>query len=375
MATPAAQTETAQAREILRACIQKVATGPEYSKDLTREEARAAMAEILAGRAHPVQAGVFLIALRMKRETMDEYKGLLEALRAAVREAEAPVDEVLDLADPYDGYARGLPASPFVPAVLAACGVPTVSHGTGSVGPKYGITHRQVLAAAGAPVDLEPEAAAERLAGPGWAFVDQKAFCPPLHALLELRTLIVKRPALTTLEVLLRPVRGRKATHLVTGYVHKAYPPVYCELARFVGYGSAAVVRGVEGGVIPSLQQPARIFRTVGGAPETEHTVEPQAAGIERDTRAVPLPPDLNRGPGRDEIDAGLDTAAAAARTAELGLAALGGEEGTMQDAMVYGAAICLWHLGRVADPGEGARMAREAIRSSAALARFRGEG
>ncbi len=374
MATSVPEQTATAAQDILRACIQKVATGPEYSKDLSREEARAAMAEILAGRAHPVQAGVFLIALRMKRETLEEFKGLLEALRAVVREATAPVDEVLDLADPYDGYARGLPASPFVPAVLAACGVPTVSHGTESVGPKYGITHRQVLAAADAPVDLDPAAAAERLAGPGWAYVDQAAFCPALHGLLELRTLIVKRPALTTLEVLLRPISGRKATHLVTGYVHKAYPPVYCELARFVGYRSAAIVRGVEGGVIPSLQQPAKVFRTVGGAPETEHAVEPGAAGVARDTRAVPLPPDLNRGPGRDEIDAGLDTAEAARRAAELGLAALEGQAGPMQDAMVYGAAICLWHLGRAADLAEGARMAREAIAGGAALARFRGE-
>lgn len=375
MATPAPDRSDAPVQNVLRACIQKVATGPEYSKDLTREEARAAMEEILAGRADPVQAGVFLIALRMKRETMAEYEGLLEALLAATRTAEAPVDEVLCLADPYDGFARSLPASPFLPAVLAACGVPTVSHGTGSVGPKYGVTHRQVLAAAGAPVDLDPAAAAARLANAGWAYVDQAASCPDLHRLLGLRTLIVKRPALTTLEVLLPPVRGRAATHLLTGYVHKAYPPVYCGLARFAGYRSAAVVRGVEGGVVPSLQQPAKLFRYADGGRDETHELDPRALGIERDTRAVPVPQELQGGERRDEIDAGLDTEAAAARTAELGIAALEGAEGPTRDALVYGAAIALWHLGRAPDLASAAARAREAIDDGAALARLRAGG
>ncbi len=49
----------------LRSCIQKVATGPEYSKDLSFEEARVAMRTILSGATDPVQAAVFLIALQV----------------------------------------------------------------------------------------------------------------------------------------------------------------------------------------------------------------------------------------------------------------------------------------------------------------------
>ena len=48
-------------------CIQPVATGPEYSKNLSFEEAKAGMELILRGEADPVQAAVYLIALRMKR--------------------------------------------------------------------------------------------------------------------------------------------------------------------------------------------------------------------------------------------------------------------------------------------------------------------
>ena len=118
----------------MRACIQKIATGPELSKGLSREEVRARMRTILGGQVAPVQAAVFLIALRMKRETDDENRGVLQALIDATDTAPAPVEELIDVADPYDGYTRILPASPFLPAVLAACGVPAVSHGIDALG-------------------------------------------------------------------------------------------------------------------------------------------------------------------------------------------------------------------------------------------------
>jgi anthranilate phosphoribosyltransferase len=108
----------------MRSCIQRVATGPELSKDISFEEARAAMDAILHGKVGAVQAGVFLIALRMKRETDDENKGVLQAILDVTTTAVAPVDEVFHVADPYDGFTRGLPVSPFLPAVRRYCGRP-----------------------------------------------------------------------------------------------------------------------------------------------------------------------------------------------------------------------------------------------------------
>ena len=121
---------------LMSSILKRIATGPELSKDISREEARAGMRLVLDNAVDPVQAGVFLIALRMKRETDDENRGLLEAIRDATLHATAPVDEVLDIGDPYDGYNRTLPAAPFLPPVLAACGVATFSHGVESMGPK-----------------------------------------------------------------------------------------------------------------------------------------------------------------------------------------------------------------------------------------------
>ena len=167
----------------MRSIIQRIATGPELSKDISVEEARLGMQAILNAEVEPVQAGIFLIALRMKRETDDEARGVLDAVRDATHHVVADVDEVVDIADPYDGYNRCLPSSPFLPVVLAECGVPAVSHGLNAVGPKFGVTHRHVMQAAGIAVDLSPAEAAARLSDPniGWTYVDQRAFVPKLH--------------------------------------------------------------------------------------------------------------------------------------------------------------------------------------------------
>jgi anthranilate phosphoribosyltransferase len=361
-------------RILMRSIIQRVATGPELSKDISLEEARSGMRAVLDGTVDPVQAAIFLIALRMKRETDDENRGVLDAIRDVTERVTAEVDEVTHVVDPYDGFNRTLPASPFLPAVLAACGVPTVSHGVESMGPKYGITHRQVLRAAGVDVDLSPQQAAARLARPeqGWAYLDQSVFCPRLHALTELRTLMVKRPVITTVEVLADPVRGRRKTHLVTGYVHKPYPRVYAMLARHAGFDSLLLPRGVEGGVVPSLRQSGRFFYYHGKADEQYVDVDPADLGIDQPLRAVPLPEDL---PGAtkkgDEIAVGVDTQAAALAAAEAGIAALEGQPGASRDALVYSAAACLWHLGRHDSMHTAAGAVRKALDSGAARSRL----
>ena len=61
--------------DIIRRSIQKVATGPEYSKDLSYDEAYQMMTKILQGSVDPVQTAIILIALRMKRESDDENLG------------------------------------------------------------------------------------------------------------------------------------------------------------------------------------------------------------------------------------------------------------------------------------------------------------
>ena len=367
-------TSGANGGALMRSIIQRIATGPEMSKDIPRDAARRGMRLVLDGAVDPVQAAVFLIALRMKRETDDENLGLLDAVLETTGTVTAPADDVVDLSDPYNGFNRSLPLSAFLPAVLAACGMPAVSHGVESVGPKFGATHHRVLAAAGAPVALTLREVSARLADPGvgWAYCDQSVFNPKLHALTELRSLIVKRPALTTVEVMAGPVRGRRRTHVVTGYVHKPYPRVYAMLARCAGFDSALLVRGVEGGIVPSLRQSAKVWAYHDGGEEQEADVSPETLGIEQTVRAVPLPEGI-AGYRRKSDDTGgeVDGLAIARAAARAGLEALEGAPGPARDSLVYAAALILRHTGKAQGLAGGAALARAVLDDGRARAHF----
>lgn len=360
---------------LLRSIIQRIATGPELSKDISREEACAAMRAILDGEIDDVQAAIFFIALRMKRETDDENSGVLQALRDVTETATADVDDVVVISDPYNGYNRTLPASPFLPAVLAACGVPTVSEGVEFMGPKYGLTHHQVLRAAGVAVDLSSQQAADSLADEslGWAYVDQKNFCPKVHDLAGLRKRIVKRPVLTTVEVLTGPVRGKKRTHLVTGYVHKPYPRRYALMAREMDFDSCLLVRGVEGGIVPSLRQAGKCVYYHDKGPEQELDTDPVALGINQTLRAAPIPEGLPESTDTGEpAGPNVDMRAFAKAAVDSGLAALAGKPGVIHDGLVYSGALVLHHLGHRESMSAAADQVREAINSGQALQHFR---
>jgi anthranilate phosphoribosyltransferase len=238
------------------------------------------------------------------------------------------------------------------------------------MGPKFGITHRQVLRACGIPVDLSAGDAAARVAVPaiGWAYVDQKEFCPKLYRLARLRTLIVKRPAITTTETLAGPVRGRARTHLLTGFVHKPYARIYAMLARHAGFDSALIVRGVEGGVIPSLCQTGKVFRYREGGEEQAEELRPADLGFHHTVRAARIPGQAAGGTDGDHAEAPPDLVEAAKAAAESGMEALAGRAGPTHDALAYGAALCLWHLGRCPSVSTAVDAVRQVLASGKAL-------
>ena len=353
--------------------IQRVATGPQMSKSISYDEARAGMRLVLEELADPIQSAVFLIGLRVKRETDDENKGILQGIRDNTKTVVADVDELVDIADPYNGYGRSLPSSPFLPVLLAEAGAPAVSHGIETVGPKFGVTHNQVLQAAGVSVELTGEEAGKQISNPeiGWAYVDQRSFCPSLFGLADFRKRIVKRAAISTAEVLTGPVRGRKKTHLLTGYVHNEYPPIYTMLARHSGFDSALLLRGTEGGVTPSLRKRGEFVRYWEQGEDTVVEADPAEIGIEQVNRLVPIPPALlpkkDREFGPDENNAEI-----AKLAAKEGLAALEGKNSPTSDALLYSASLTLWHLGRYDSVPDAALVVREILSSGITVERFR---
>ncbi|HWJ32695.1 MAG TPA: hypothetical protein VNR59_10180, partial [Gaiellaceae bacterium] len=73
--------------------------------DLTRDETREVMGEIMAGAATPAQIGGFLVALRAKGETADEIAGCAEAMRAHVLAVRPQRDDLVDTAGTGGGRA------------------------------------------------------------------------------------------------------------------------------------------------------------------------------------------------------------------------------------------------------------------------------
>lgn len=246
---------------LMRDIIAKIAVGPDRGKDISKLEAYSATKALLNGELDETHAALFLIGLRMKRESLIEYAGILKALKEATPQIATDVPQLTYIAEPYDGYQRSTPITPYVPAVLAACGIPTIIQGVHSVGPKFGLTPHQTYQANDMPVKLTPKQANKLLhkANCGWAYLDQSITTPKLFKLGAFRDKIVKRTALTTLERLLMPIKA-KDTHLTIGYVHKAYPSIYASMANLGGFDRALLIKGLEGGISPAINKPLRTF-------------------------------------------------------------------------------------------------------------------
>ena len=130
-------------------------------------------------------------------------------------------------------------------------------------------------------------------------------------------------------------------------------------------------MRGVEGGVIPSLNQPSKLFCYQGEASDREVRLDPAEYDIQAAERAVPLPEHLPQQAADDEIKGSIDADALAHASAQAGLAALTGEPGPVRESLVYGAALSLVQLGRCPDAASAAATVRSVIDDGLAARRL----
>ena len=81
----------------------------------------------------------------MKRETDDENLGVQDAINEEIKPKQVNAENLINIADPYDGYTRNVPSSVFILPILSELGYACISQGVESVGPKYGCTHHLIL--------------------------------------------------------------------------------------------------------------------------------------------------------------------------------------------------------------------------------------
>ncbi|MBI5428143.1 MAG: hypothetical protein HZA02_07690 [Nitrospinae bacterium] len=250
------------ASDRMKTYLGKIATGPEQSQDLTESEAEDAVGLILSGSVSPVRAGVFLIASRMKRETLAENAGFWKALDRTTCKRSANLNELLQVADPFDGFDRVPYFGFYAIPVLAAMGLPSYGHSARSLPPKFGITFEDVLQLHyRVPAGMGLDARVRLLEEFRFGYVDLCQSHPALEGLRQLRTEIVKRTALSTFEKMLRPVQSAGgADYLASGYFHKGYEIPMMAAARLSGFDKTVLGNGAEGTTLFGVHKNARIF-------------------------------------------------------------------------------------------------------------------
>jgi anthranilate phosphoribosyltransferase len=160
--------------ERFRPFIARVSTG----KPLSREEATEAFDIIMSGEATPAQIGAFLMALRVRGETVDEIAGAVSVMRAKMTRVEAP-EGAIDVVGTGGDGAGSYNISTCAAFIVAGAGVPVAKHGNRALSSKSGAS--DVLTALGVKIDLTPEKIAQCIRDAGIGFM----FAPNHHAAMK----------------------------------------------------------------------------------------------------------------------------------------------------------------------------------------------
>jgi len=311
-----------------------------------REEAQAAMAAIMSGECTPAQIGAFLVALRMRGETVEQVAGFAEAMRASCVRIATRHTDVVDTCGTGGDALDTFNISTAAAIVTAAAGVPVAKHGNRSVSSQCGSA--DVLTELGVRIDLEPAEVSRCLDELGIDFL----FAPSLHPAMKHAIGPRRELGLRTVFNILGPLTNPAgAKRQLLGVFAAALTDVMANTLRDLGSTHALVVHGLEGMDELSTLGPTRVSELRDGQVKTRE-VRPEQFGLRR---AEP-----------EEIEGGDP-----ARSAEILLTSISGEEGAPRDIVLLNAGAAIYVGGRAASIAEGIVLAREAIDSGAARAKL----
>lgn len=139
---------------------------------LTREEARAAFDILMSGQATPSQIGGFLMALRVRGETVDEIVGAATTMRSKMLRVVAP-DDAIDIVGTGGDASGTYNISTLAALIVGGAGVPVAKHGNRALSSKSGSSDS--LAALGVKLEITPEVISRCIAeaGVGFMFAQQ----------------------------------------------------------------------------------------------------------------------------------------------------------------------------------------------------------
>lgn len=148
----------------LKAYIAKIATG----EPLSKEDARAAFDILMSGEATPSQIGGFLMALRIRGETVDEISGAVSTMRSKMLPVDAPAG-VMDIVGTGGDGLKTYNISTLAALIVAGAGVPVAKHGNRALSSKSGTA--DALSALGVKLDIQPPLIARCIEEAGIGFM------------------------------------------------------------------------------------------------------------------------------------------------------------------------------------------------------------
>jgi len=314
--------------------------------DLSREDARAVMNEVMEGEATPAQIAGFLIALRLKGETADEICGCAEAMREHVLTVRPQRDDLVDTAGTGGDGARTINISTAAALVAAAADAGVAKHGNRAVSSASGSA--DVLEALGFRLELPPARIERSIDELGFGFLFAPTHHPAMRHAAPVRRELAARTVFNVLGPLTNPAGAR--AQVVGVYAPSLVRTIARVLAQ-LGARRAFVVHGAGGIDELSPAGPNLVCEVVDGNVR-EREIDPLELGVARCDGA-----ELRGGTPQEN--------AAAIR------AVFDGAQGGRRSAILLNAAGAIAAAGRAEDLRDGLELAREALDSGAAAERL----
>lgn len=323
-----------------KALVAKVATGAR----LNEEEAAAAFDAMMSGNATPAQMGGFLLALRVRGETVPEITGAARAMRSKALSIEAPPGAIDTCGTGGDG-SGSFNISTATALVAAGAGVPVAKHGNRNLSSKSGSA--DVLAALGVNIDADMALVRRSI----WEAKIGFLMAPRHHLAMRhvgpTRVELGTRTIFNLLGPLSNPAGARRQ---LIGVFAAEWARPLAEVLGKLGSEHAWVVHGE--GMDELTTTGTSVVAELKDGKVHSFELKPEDLGLKR--------------VARDAVR-GSDPAENAAQMRRL----LAGEKGPLRDIVLLNAAAALVVAGKVGNPRDGMVLAAESIdrgRARAAL-------
>jgi len=211
--------------------------------DLTSDEAEQAMNVIMTGQATPAQIGAYLVALRMKGETIPEITGSVRAMRANAVKVKLDTNEsVYDIVGTGGDGAHTFNISTAAAFVLAGTGRKVAKHGNRAASSQCGSA--DVLSALGVNLELTAEQVAQAIQQIGIGFMFAPKFHPAMKHAIGPRKEIGQRTIFNILGPLTNPAG---ANIQLTGVFDPKLTEPLAHVLNELGSKAALVIHGANG--------------------------------------------------------------------------------------------------------------------------------